>query len=412
MKLLIISAAFPPFRAGESDHALQLCRHLTQRGVDVHLLTRRMEIPTNSHAFKLYPHIRSWTWSDLPSVASFLWRSAPDATLLLYSGWIYDDHPMITFLPTFSKRIRPGIPFVTQFESMEESYPTSIPTRAVRKAVKHWVRPRHVDYSFGTLLRDSDSIITLSHHHLNHLTQLLPTVTSKCVVIPPPPLIRICRDNDGISRQRGRDTLGVKPHEFLIAYFGYVDPTKGVETLLKAIQVVTDQGRDVRLVMVGGGREYSISSRGNRSEVIANYQQSLRDLIIQLGITDKVIWTRGYESDSDEASRYLCAADACVLPYDKGITLNRSSFAAAAAHGLPIITTKGEILETPFIDQRNILLCPPKDPKALAMAIDSLISSPELLQDLRTGALELAREWFSWDKAVALTITTLKSGKE
>ncbi len=411
MKLLVISAAFPPFRAGESDHALHLCRHLTQHGVDVHLLTRRMGIPMNSNPFKVYPCIRSWTWSSLPAVAGFLWRCAPDAILLLYTGWIYDDHPMITFLPSFSKRIRPHATFVTQFETMEECYPRSIPTRAVRKAVKHWARPEHVDYSFGTLLRDSDRIITLSHHHLSHLTQHLPTVTSKCVVIPAPPLIRFCRDDDRTARLRGREKLGVTPHQFLIAYFGYVDPTKGVETLLKAIQIVTNQGSDVRLVMVGGGSEYSISSRGKRSEVIANYQQSLRDLITQLGIANKVIWTRGYESDSDEASRHLCAADACVLPFDDGIRLNRSTFAAAAAHGLPIITTKGEILEPPFIDQRNVLLCPPKDPKALAMAIDSLISNPELLQDLRTGALELADHWFSWDKAVALTITTLKSAK-
>ena len=43
---------------------------------------------------------------------------------------------------------------------------------------------------------------------------------------------------------------------------------------------------------------------------------------------------------------YLCAADICVLPFNVGVRLNNSSFAAAAAHGLPIVTTRGEMLES------------------------------------------------------------------
>jgi len=76
---------------------------------------------------------------------------------------------------------------------------------------------------------------------------------------------------------------------------------------------------------------------------------------------------------------------------------------------LPIITTKGEILEFPFIDQKNVLLCPPKDPKLLAVAIDSLISNAELRARLHTGSLRLAHEWFSWDKALQRTIEAFKS---
>ncbi len=41
MRLLFISAAFPPMRAGESEHAYYQCRHLSSRGGEVHLLTSR-----------------------------------------------------------------------------------------------------------------------------------------------------------------------------------------------------------------------------------------------------------------------------------------------------------------------------------------------------------------------------------
>jgi glycosyltransferase involved in cell wall biosynthesis len=108
---------------------------------------------------------------------------------------------------------------------------------------------------------------------------------------------------------------------------------------------------------------------------------------------------------------YLYAADICVLPFDQGVVLNRSSLAAAAAHGLPIITTRGEQLESHFQDGKNVFLCRPKDPEALALAIFSCMKNPHLIQDLRNGARQLAEDCFSWDKAVARTIGGLQKGR-
>jgi len=192
----------------------------------------------------------------------------------------------------------------------------------------------------------------------------------------------------------------VQPDHFLIAYFGYIYANKGVETLLRAFQIVSSQRSNVRLMMIGG----SIGPSNNPS-----YAQEIYELGKTLGITDKMIWTGAYASDSDEASMYLYAADTCVFPFTEGVTLNRSSLGAAATHGLPIITTKGATVETPFIHQKNVLLCPPQDPQSLARAINSLISCSELRQQLRVGALELAHEWFSWEKAVEHTIKALKN---
>ena len=64
--------------------------------------------------------------------------------------------------------------------------------------------------------------------------------------------------------------------------------------------------------------------------------------------------------------------------------------------------------------RKNVLLCPPKDPKSLADAIDLLMSNPEVRLQLNVGALELAREWFTWEKAVMRTIETFQNlgGKE
>jgi alpha-beta hydrolase superfamily lysophospholipase len=39
MKVLVISAAFPPMRMGEATNAYHLCERLATRGFDVHVLT-------------------------------------------------------------------------------------------------------------------------------------------------------------------------------------------------------------------------------------------------------------------------------------------------------------------------------------------------------------------------------------
>ena len=197
---------------------------------------------------------------------------------------------------------------------------------------------------------------------------------------------------------KGIGALRITPSEFLLAYIGLIYPGKGLETLLTALQLVNRRRSNVRLVSVVG-----ISS--NDSPDRRRYVQEIYRLPKKLGIDERVMW-KTYRWDSDEASAYLRAADACILPFDIGVQMNNSTLSAAAVHGLPIIATRGRRLEQPFVDQENIFLCPPKDPVAIASAIETLIDKPDLQRRLHVGVLKLAQEWFSWDKAIERTIAT------
>lgn len=400
MKVLVISAAFPPMRAGEAEHALHLCTHLASRGVDVHLLTTKGQSAPEPVSFHIYAAMKSWSWSDAPTLVTMLRKIQPDLVLLIHTAWIYQSHPMITFTPTIVKRVLKKACFITQLETIKEEVRVqTLATRAIRKLVKYGVGNARVDYVMGTLYRDSDRLIVLSERHLMQLRALMPDVGSKTEVIPPPPLIPMCADAQ-TSRDQGRARLALDQDHFLLAYFGYVDYTKGVETLLQAVQLVTKQAGNVRLIMIGGGRGTAKAAVGQPEGVAANYAREMQSLSERLGIADKVTWLPGYSSGSQEASMYLYAADVCVLPFDQGVILSRSSLAAAAAHGLPIITTRGEHLESPFQHEVNVFLCPPKDPDALALAMRRVMSSPDLRLKLKEGSGQLARDWFSWEKAV------------
>lgn len=80
MKLLVISGAFPPTGGGEADHTLYLCQHLSEHGLDVHLLTTKLDITTNAYPFKVYPLIRTWSWLEFPTLVNFIRRCSPLAS--------------------------------------------------------------------------------------------------------------------------------------------------------------------------------------------------------------------------------------------------------------------------------------------------------------------------------------------
>jgi glycosyltransferase involved in cell wall biosynthesis len=421
MKLLLI-APFPPTKAPEVDHAVYLCNKLAAAGVDVHVLTKKQSKSIIHPRVTVHPDLASWSWYSLPNLALRLRLYAPDVVMLLYLGWAYNYHPMITFVPTISKKILPRTRFVTLVEShygVDPRYtfdgcvirgPSSRLDRRIYRAVSRFMGLRgrdfganHRDGDLGTLLRDSDHLIVVSERIHKILMARLPCVSSKTTVIPTPPLIRILPEDEGRVRRAGRERLGIRPEEFVLGYFGYTYPGKGVETLLRAFSLVSRGIQKVRLLLVGGSLKMESNPR---------YTEELHELVTQLAIDEKVIWTGEYPAESDDASRHLRAADACVLPFDSGVCIHNSSFATAAAHGLPVITTRPDSLEEAFVDGENVLLCPPRDPEAMAALIEILINRPELQRRLHTGSLAMAQEWFSWDKSIERTIAACSGGRQ
>jgi len=403
VKILVISAAFPPMHAGEASNAYFLAKHLAKRNVDVHVLTSQGATRGQDPGITVHPIMRQWSWLELPRFRAFLKRSSPDAILLMYIGLMYKFHPMITFAPTISKKVLPHTPFVTRYESAfvgADPAQTSLIARAFRKfAVQQWAGRQNVAYSSGTLLRDSDQIIALCKRHRAMLIGEWPHAQSKTTIIPPPPNIRVCPDSASEARQRGRAILGLPPDQFVIAFLGYLYPTKGVEILLQAFQKVRRERSHVRLLFIGGKIDLHVEGG-------ASYFETMDKLSKQLGVDDKIIWTGAFKAEDEEASLLLRAADIGVLPFLQGVQLNNSSFSSMAAHDLPIIATRGPCLDEQFIHGENIFLCGPRDVHALAQSITLMIDHPDLRDRLRSGVQKLSQEWFCWDKAITRTLAT------
>lgn len=392
MRILVLCSTFPPARAPESAHALLLCEHLAERGLQVHLVTSAAPPPTGGHAFAVHPVMPSWGWRALPTLVRHIRAIRPDVILLIYVGWIYQFHPMVTYLPALCRLLVPRARFVTQFENVQ-----LIPDHWARR-LEHVVArlPRWVGVHsiLGTLLSHSCQVIVLSDRHLDQLKDVWPKVAAKSALIPAPPLMKTLPDPDGSVRARGRAQLRVRPDELLLVYYGYLYPSKGIETLLEAFAILQHDRPLIRVALIGGVAG-------------GNYAEELRSLGAKLGVADRIEWVGHCEPDADDGSVLIRAADMLILPFDAGVRLNNSSFAVASTHGVPIVTTAGPDLEAPFRHGENVWLCPPKDPIALAEAIRILARDTSLRDRLRVGARQLAVDVFSWDRNISATLEVM-----
>ncbi len=404
MKVLFVSAAFPPMKAGEADHAYHQCLHLAKLGVETHLLTTEANRWTQEVPFTVHPIMRTWSWTDLPRFIRFVKRCSPDRVFLFYIGWVYNEHPMVTFAPTVCKRILPHCRVVTMFAYPQGSVSDRFSpiTRAVRRVVAKWASEQDSDYEFGTLLRDSDAVIVMSDGHRQAFASHYAPVDKKTILVPPPPLLNMATGQDEEARMRTRKAFGIEREDFLIAYFGYIYPPKGVETVLRAFHLVARTQPHARLILIGG-------ELGRDNPDRPAFGKEMRDLARQLGCEEKVVWTGQFSTEGDEASRYLFAADAGVFGHDLGVAMNNSSFAALIAHGLPTVATQGAALESPIRPGDNVLLCPPKSPEAMSKTLLSIMEDGDLRSRLRRGTVTLATEWFSWEKATDRIVRALTS---
>ncbi|HAP39772.1 MAG: glycosyltransferase family 4 protein [Nitrospira sp.] len=404
MKVLVISAAYPPMHAGEATNTYHLCRQLVARGLEVHVLTSCGNLGTADPQIHVHAVMQSWGWADFLRVRSFLKNCAPDAVFLMYIGLMYKFHPMVTFLPTLSKKLFPKMPFVTRYESAfvgADPSKMGALSRAVRKLIVRWAGTSDVAYSSGTLLRDSDTVIALCERHRAMLVKEWESVGDKIALIPPPPNLFIASNDSGAARERGRKRLGVTSGEFVVTFFGYLYPIKGIETLLKAFAIVAARRREARLLFIGG--KVGLDVEGG-----ASYFDEMQALARDLRVDAQTTWTGAFKSEEEDASLLLHASDACVLPFLEGVQLNNSSFASMVAHGLPIIVTRGPLMDGAIVDGENVLACEPKDYQEIARLIFQLMDDGDLRARLRGGALKLAAEWFSWDTATEKTLTALR----
>jgi glycosyltransferase involved in cell wall biosynthesis len=198
----------------------------------------------------------------------------------------------------------------------------------------------------------------------------------------------------GYERAAWRATLGVGSQELLLAYFGFLNESKGGDTLISALAILKDRRAPFRLLLIGG-------QTGASDVTNAAFEAKIEKMVKRYDLGDQIIRTGFVEAP--RVSAHLLACDAVVLPYRDGVSFRRGSLMAALAHGCAIITTEPQATMPELRDGENVRLVPPDSVQALVLAITSLLDAPALRARLGQGARQLSAA-FSWDSIAGRTL--------
>ncbi len=218
-------------------------------------------------------------------------------------------------------------------------------------------------------LKKAKKIMVTSGQYINS-SYVLPHYREKIVVVPFGVDTKFFtpNDNDELAT-RIREKYG----ERILLYVGVLRYYKGLYVLIKAMKDI-----NAKLIIVGRGEEW----------------KQLNDLIYREGLTQKIVMEGSVTNFN--LLPYYRACDVFVLP-----SIYRSEafgivLLEAMACGKPVISTELGT-GTSWVNQHGVtgLVVPPKDPKALAEAINTILNDRDLARNMGEAGRKRVLENFT-----------------
>lgn len=386
MRVLFITGEFPPMQGGVGDCTNEIAKALVSLGIDVQVLTALKAKSAHPSPFVVHPIVAKWDWSSLRIGARVCREYRPDIVHIQYQTGAFGMHPAINFLPRYFRgrpgdvgraprpALKPMPRIVTTFHDLRVPY--LFPKAGF---VREWVTRVLAQSCDAVIATNDDDDSKLETWNLKHLA-LIPIGSNITTTLPA-----------DYNRAAWRAQLGIGENETLLCYFGFLNESKGGETLLRALALLPN----AKLLMIGG-------QTGASDPTNVAYLAKIKSLISDLQLTQRVVWTDYVAAEIVTA--HFTASDICVMPYRDGASYRRGTLMAALAHGCAIVTTQVKSQKSkvksqlPLLqDNENCIFVQPDDPRAIADAVSTLIASPELRAKISAGARGLAQH-FTWNQ--------------
>lgn len=389
-RVTLIAGTYQPNRCGVAHYTDRLRVALDKQGVQSIVLTTH-DAAQSAYDSTVRGVVRGWGFSDLMPLVQAIQATPTDILHIQHAAGTYGFERAIFLLPLLLQMMGWRKPIVTTVHEYGwwEWQPGFIPPQ-VLEWLKNWGQHRGWwDREDGFLLTFSDAIITTNSEAEKMIHTRLPWLNQRVFRIPIAANVEVAPIEREKARQVLRQTCNWSDDAQVIAFFGFLHPVKGLETLLSAFKQVVSVQSQARLLLVGG-----VESLALRGEHATNYWNKLHALVTELGL-EQIVHLTGYLS-ADVASRYLAGADVGVLPFNHGITLKSGSLLTLMAHGLPVITTRHEPPESDLADDRIVRLVTPRDVQGLATAIVELLADSAARSRLGEGSRAFV-QGFAWN---------------
>ena len=216
----------------------------------------------------------------------------------------------------------------------------------------------------------------------------------------PPGRIRIIPNGIDTSRfpgtpGRGRlqRELGLPPETPIVAVLSRLSPVKGLESFVEAAALVARRRPEVRFVVAGEARRLE----GGVIVSDPGYRAALAEAARRAGLDGRLTFL----GNRDDVPEILPDVAVSVLPsLTEGLS---NTLLESLAAGRPMVATR--VGGTPEVVEDGVtgLLVPPRDPAALARAVERLLADAGLRARLGEAGRRRVRDRFSMDRTVRET---------
>jgi glycosyltransferase involved in cell wall biosynthesis len=372
LRVLIDATQITKDKAGVGTYGINLIRELASLGAPVHLFVLAQD-DDPSLDFGVYSHV-TMIW-----VRSSLFRRLPFRFLLeqlgipflTYKHKINVVHSLHYTFPLISLKAKK----IVTFHDM---------TFILMPEVHEPFKVTYFTFFIHAALRRVDSIIFVSASALADFQAHLGTPRGLKRVVSHGKS-EACRPDfdssltDGVKRK-----YGLPPH--FILFIGTVEPRKNITRLVEAFEFILIKRPDIALVIVG--------QQGWMCD-------SLFKTIRSLNMDARVIFV-GYCPEEDKA---LLLAAATIFAYPSLYEGFGIPVLEALASGIPTVTSN--VSAMPEVAGCAALMVNPNSTSQLAIALERLLTDPELRKELREQSLRQAAK-FTWQRAATETLDAYK----
>lgn len=352
MRVLMIVGSYPPEKCGVGDYSSILGIHLNNyEDDDIDVFTSNSIIKKNK---KIKFNKLNWKMTDIKFVVNSILEQNYDIVHLQFPSKAYRKSIAIIIIMLLLYLKKKKIILTLH----EFSYSPLI--------AKLRTMP---------LLFISKKIIVVDEKYRDDFKKISKKIYAKTIFINIASNIPLSKlNNNNLEKAEFRERLfgNIK---LIVGYFGFINETKGIESILEVGKVLKQKNIDFKILLIG-----ELNSNNK-------YHKTLIDLINLHELQEEVVIT-GY-LESEDVADYISICDWMVFPFTKGLSPRNGSFLAALLQGVNIITTKSDDYGN-FSNVNNVFFID------TYLDITSIINY--LINGNKNGVLNASNIQYSWDE--------------
>lgn len=322
-RILIIAASLPPSPCGIADFTHKLAGKLSERNLTIRVVISKQSSLKNIH-LSVDAVMDRWAVTDLFKLEHIIARFKPHTVVFQSTGIGYPRFSLRFLYPAFIRKKHPQIKILY---------------------VLHEFKSLSLSGKIETLVSCLFSNKILTNNVLSHRFPFI----KKTHFVQTPSHISV--RFEALNKDSGVPTA---------VFFGYLDPFKGIDLLLKAFHELREKDVYLHLNIIGKDRSRTLKYR--------TYLESLR----KKWKMQNYVKFFGHLPE-DHVSYIFQKSDFGILPFRCGVSPKSGSLAALIEHNLPtIITVKNEDLKANIPE--GILKIKPDNIETLKEAIKMFVS--------------------------------------